>query len=470
MAKNIIKLPLISSAVLALASTGVQAGFGGVDLNLGVNAAAGGMAGAAYTRPEEASAAVFGNPATLTQFKGFNMNFSASYITPDATNTQTFSGPTGTYQNKSISDADDYIIPAVALTIELSKGLVLGMGLEVDGGFGADYRDDAIQLVAGAAPSMGFPSPITLPLIVEFISFNANFGVGYEVTDKLSVGASGTLGFGLFQFGTTGPTTGVTAFGAATGNPGLTDFGGTTASVHDVGFGASIGATYALTNKTMLSATVKSEVEYNFKKGVYSSVAPGDGWQDLKLETPMEVIVGVAVDDLFINNLLVEGDVIWKNWSSAAAFQDVWDDQFVIAMGARYTTGAWTFRAGYEWSEPLLLDAKDANNTVGTLQGIGSLPLGATADAAGFGAQAGDVIGIAQTTLVPVLMEHNLSAGFGYNFSEAIRMDAYISHSFTEKLKRYTPNLNALGGLPATEFEASTAVTIVGVGINVAMP
>lgn len=473
MVRNFIKSPIVQGAVMVLGSASAHANFSGTDVNLGINPAAGGMAGAAYTRPEEPSAAVFGNPATLTQFKGFNMNFGASLLMIDATNKQSLTVPgVGSFENRSTSDADNYLIPTFGMTLEMAPGVVLGIGLEADGGLGADYRDDPIMLTAGAAtdPALGFSTPITLPVVVELISFNANLALGYEVTEKLSVGIAGTAGFGLVQFGTAGTTTGVTEFGVKTFNPGLTDFGGTTSSVHDIGFAASIGATYALNEQVMLSAALKSEMEYNFRTGVHSTVVGGDGWQKLTIDTPMEVIVGIALDDLLLPGLAVEADVIWKEWSKAAGLQDVWDDQFSLALGGRYTTGNWIFRAGYKWSEPQQLSANHAGNTVGALLGAGSLPLGATADAAGFGAVAGDIIGIVQTTLTPVIMEHTLSIGAGYNFTETIRVDGYISHAMKGTEKRYTPNLNALGGLPATEFEASTSTTWVGLGINVAMP
>jgi len=272
----------------------------------------------------------------LRQFEGLNMNFGASFLMTDVTNKQTFTGPTGTFSNRATSDADGYLIPNFGMALELSPGLVIGIGLEGDSGFGADYRDDPIQLTAGAAPSLGFPTPIALPLLVEFISFSSNIALGYEVTEKLSVGVAGTVGFGFLQFGTAGQTTGITAFGVATGNPGLTDFGGTTASTHDVAFGASIGATYALNDQVTIGATLKSKKEYNFKRVVHSTVAAGDGWQDIPLGTPMEVTVGIAMDELFLPGLLVEADLIWKQWSKAPALKDVWDDQFSVVLGARY--------------------------------------------------------------------------------------------------------------------------------------
>ncbi len=471
MMKFLKKAPLAAGVAMAMVSGGAQAQFNGIDVNLSVNPAAGGMGGAAYTKPEEVSAAVFGNPATLTQFKGFNMNFGAAFARVHASNEQTFAGPTGTFTNKSISDADNYLAPNFGVSLEIAPGMVFAIGFEADSAIGADYRDDPLMLVGGAAPSLGFTTPITLPLIVELLSFNANLGLGYEVTDKLSVGVSGTVAFGMVQLGTTGPTTGITEFGVATGNPGLTDFGGTTSSVHDIGFGASIGATYALSDKIMFSGTVKTPTEYNFRKAIHSTVPAAfgkDAWQSLRVETPLEVIAGVALEDLFIPNLLVEADVSWKNWESAATLEDVWEDQFMVALGGRYTMDKWIFRAGYQWSEPL--SKKSHGNTLNGLCGLGSIPLGACADAAGFGAVANDVISIVQTSLLPVLMEHTFSVGIGYNFTDSVRVDGYAQFSPAEELKRNTPNLEALAGLPATEFKGDVDVVLMGIGINVAMP
>jgi len=125
---------------------------------------------------------------------------------------------------------------------------------------------------------------------------------------------------------------------------------------------------------------------------------------------------------------------------------------------------------GYKWSEPQQLSANHANNTIGGLNGLGTLPLGDTADAVGFGAVAGDILGLAQAVLTPVIMEHTVSFGVGYNFNEMVRIDSYVSYGMKGTDKRYTPNLNGLAGLPATEFRGSTADTWVGLGVNVAMP
>lgn len=58
----------------------------GTDLNLSAKPASGGMAGASYSRPQEPSAAVFGNRATLTQLRGTQFGLGATFLKPELTN------------------------------------------------------------------------------------------------------------------------------------------------------------------------------------------------------------------------------------------------------------------------------------------------------------------------------------------------------------------------------------------------
>lgn len=468
-------------ALLAV-STGALATSAGTDLNLSTKARAGGMAGAAYTMPQEPSAAVFGNPATLTQFKGINFNFGATFMSlANAENQQqtTIAGA-GTFTNKSHSDANNYILPDLGITLQVSPNLVIGTGLEVDSGIGADYRDDPISLFAGALGTQ-----TAIPLLVEVISFSANFAAAYQVTDQLSVGASATMGFGLAQLGTAGPTDGLdelsVALGASSPPPAaatgpLSDFGGTTSSVHDIGFGASLGATYLVQDGVMLSATLKSPLSYNYNNIIHAdqTAVPGvhghDGYQDLTIQNPTEVIFGIAFDNVIMPGLLVEADAIWKNWSDAQTFEDVYEDQWVLNFGAQYKTGDWTYRAGYSYAQDILSDKP--NNTLGGLDGLGTIPLGDTASSA----ISYDVIEIVQTTLVPILWKHTVTAGIGYQITDAVSVDGYISYAFAETETREPATLDAIasglaGSTVSTEYKTNLdAQILAGIGINIALP
>ncbi|PCH85508.1 MAG: hypothetical protein COB89_01970 [Piscirickettsiaceae bacterium] len=441
------------------------------------------------------------------------------------------------------------------MTLQVSPNLTLGLGLEADAGLGADYRDAPLELFGGvfydtqqalgagdsnvgaAALGLNFPldGPIAAPLLVEVISFNANLAAAYKVTQDLSVGASLTIGFGLAQLGTSGPTTGFDtvsdlvvdslipglgindgtldtgpAIGGVLGLTGpqesvLSNWGGTTSSVHDIAFGWTLGATYVVADGITTSLTVKGPVEYKFKNIIYGdpvatggALVPGnaaDGWQHLDIEQPLEVIAGAAFDNVLAPGLLVELDVIWKNWDDADAYQDAYDDQFIIALGAQYTTGAWSLRGGYSWTESILKD--NPNSTLGQITGLGNLPLGAGAaalDSSGLIPPAGqivealatDFIDIVQMSLLPVLWKHTVTAGVGYNFTDAVSVNAFASYSLPEKESRdlatvavagdvALANLGILGSGGVGTGRSSISQDLdseifVGLGINVALP
>jgi len=425
--KSFNKTPLalgLSSVLVLLASTSAHAISAGTDLNLSAKARAGGMAGAAYTMPQEASAAVFGNPATLTQFQGINMNFGASFLMLQAVDVEA-----GGSNQEAHSDADNYIVPDFGLTIQVAPNLVIGTGLEVDAGLGADYRDDP---VAGL-----------LPLTVELISFNANFAAAYQVNEQLSVGAALTTGFALAQLGTSGD-----------GGSGLGFL--PTSSVHDIGFGGSLGATYKVQEGIMVSAAWKSEVQYNFRNILQNTTAGiGQPYQNLQLEQPAEVAVGIAFDNVIAEGLLIEADVIWKNWENATTYEDVYNDQFLYVIGAQYDMGDITLRAGYSYAEDIL-QSSPSTSALGGL--IVTNPLAASDQ---------DVNSLAAITLLPTIWNHTITAGVGYAITDAVSLDAYAAYAFGEEEDVTLTS----GGVAGLNLEAQIDYELmVGAGINIALP
>ena len=456
--KSILALALSGSSFATLASNS------GTDLNLSAHTIAGSMGGAAYTKPQEPSAGVFGNPATMTQFKGTHYNFGASFLKiSELENIQSTTlsgmGITGedlTFENSSISSADNYVLPTFGSTFQLSDKAVFGFGLEVDAGLGADFRDDPISLLGGAG-NLLVGSKITLPLIVELVSLNANFAGAYQVTPQLSLGASLTVGFGLAQLGTVGYTSGLDALGAPLGGA-VSDFGGTTASVHDTAVGASIGAIYSLPSGLAFSATVKSSLEYAFEDILYAKTVNFEGFQTLNIEQPLEVIVGVALDDALAKDILIEVDAIWKNWSNANSYEDIYDDQMLLTLGIQFkdVLPGVDFRIGYSHAENPLLE--QPNNTINNLSGAGSLPLGTASDAIGLSAFSTDVIKIVQMSIVPVIWENTFSAGIGYKVTENISINAFASIASGEEDSRNLANVDAI--LSSLGINSTTVHTV----------
>lgn len=452
-AGNDADLPLLgkvaAAAVLMMASTGAFALNTGTDLNLSAKPASGGMAGASYTKPQEPSAAVFGNPATLTQFSGTRFGIGAVFLSPKIEVTQT--GAAGT--RTSSSGAVDYVGPDVAVTGDLGGGWFIGGGLEVDAGAGVDFRKEPITVPTASTD----PAITGIPLVVELLSFNANLALAKKLTPETSVGAALTLGFGLAQLGTVGPT------GSFAGTAFDGGFSGTTASVHDFSAGASVGVAHQLTPTLMVSAALKSPIEYGFRDILHTGGGPfaiPAGFQQLKVEQPLELVAGAAFD--ITSNWLVEADLVWKNWSQATTYQDVFDDQFLLLLGTQYKTGPWSLRAGYSYAEDIMRDSP--NNTLGGVRGLGPVPLGDASGPVGL-----ELVKLVQTTLVPVVWNHTISAGVGFDISPKVRLDTFGAYAIKGDVTRQT-TLGAIltGGAITTPetYRGEASVWAIGAGLN----
>jgi long-chain fatty acid transport protein len=412
-----------------------------------MKAASGGMAGAAYTRPQEASAAVFGNPATMTQFGGTNFNFGAAYLVPELEVTQTGAGALdGVTSNVSKSGAENYVAPDLAVIHELGDGWYLGAGIEADAGLGADYRTSPITV-----PSLSADPAVTgLPLVVELVSFNVNLAAAKKLTPQTSVGAALTIGFGMAQLGTVGPA------GAALN--GL-EVGGTSGSVHAFSVGGSLGVTHQVNSDLLLSAAVKSSVKYDFKNivwggtpGLVGPFGSGVGFQNLGVEQPLEVVLGAAYD--IAPNWMVEADLVWKNWSRAATYQDVYNDQFLLAVGSQYKTGPWSLRLGYSYAQDVLRDTPN-DGALGSVKNLGLVPLN------------GDLNKLVQMSLVPVVFNHTLTAGVGYDLTRNIRLDTFAALALKADATR-TTNIGAglIPGVGSETYKADIKAWSAGVGLS----
>lgn len=175
--------------ILPVALLGTQlayAGPHGYDLHNTLAPASGGMAGTSLAKPQDLTSAIYGNPATLTQMKGTQFSFGATFYQPEVDLTHDGS-VTGTAFRAS-SGTEIFPVPNVGVTQDLSElGLpaTLGLGLTAVSGIGAEFRSEPGSLGAGA----------------EFILFGVNAGLGYALTENLSVGAAATISFAQLDMG-----------------------------------------------------------------------------------------------------------------------------------------------------------------------------------------------------------------------------------------------------------------------------
>ena len=170
------------SLLILLAAS--QAAFGqgyGTDTQNVLTPAAGGMAGVSIARPQDVPASVFGNPATLAQFQGTQFTMGGAWVEGYPTVTRSFPN---SIENYSVtSRTEGFAIPEIAVAQDLrSLGLpgTFGLGLAGTSGLGAEYR--------GRAPIGSVANDFS----TEYMVLGINAGAGFEITDRLTAGATMT--------------------------------------------------------------------------------------------------------------------------------------------------------------------------------------------------------------------------------------------------------------------------------------
>jgi long-chain fatty acid transport protein len=171
------------------------------------------------------------------------------------------------------------------------------------------------------------------------------------------------------------------------------------------------------------------------------------------------VSLGAAFDAS--SNWLLEGDLLWKNWSSATTYEDVYRNQYMFLLGTQYKVGLWSLRAGYSYATDALRDTP--NNTLGGLRGLGSIPLGNASGALGT-----EVMKLVQMTLVPVVWKHTLTAGAGFDISPHVRIDGFAAYAVPESASRTTMIGAALvPGAGPENYKTQASEWAFGAGVNV---
>lgn len=373
--------PLIPAAILAAGPS--LAGPYGYDIHNTLAPASGGMAGTSLARPQDLTSAIYGNPATLTQMKGTKFSFGATFYKPEVDLTHDGS-VTGTPFSQS-SGTEVFPVPNVGVTQDLS-GLgvpaTLGLGLTAISGIGSEFRANPGSLGAGA----------------EFIIFGVNAGLGYEVTENLSLGAAATISFAQLDLG----------------------LSSTSAQTHDLGLRGTFGATYDI-GATTLGAFYQTKL-----KQTYDDIIQVDAtnFASPSIEQPANIGFGIANNSLMGGDLLLAADFMYKFWDDAEFWQDVYDDQAVFSVGAQLSRGNWRYRLGYGYAD----DPTDtgANGPVGNLtqvySNIGVIPLNQP------------VVQYLQATQAEVIYKQRLTAGIGYKgfLAPPIDLDVHFGWQFDE--------------------------------------
>ncbi len=369
---NCIKAITLGTVVALSGTSAVHAGPYGYDLHNTLAPASAGMAGTSIARPQDNVSATFGNPATLSEFKGTEFTFGATFYMPEVTVEHDGSVTGGAFRQKSGTDI--FPVPEIAVTQDLS-GLnipgTLGLGLTATSGIGSEFRQSPESLGAGA----------------EFIIFGVNAGAGFEVTENLNLGISATISFAQLDFG----------------------LASTSAETHDLGIRGTLGLTYDI------GATTLGAFYQNKQKHEYDSIiatAP-NVFTNVVIEQPANFGIGIANNSLMGGDLLLMADFMYKQWEDAEFWQDVFEDQKVFSLGAQLTAGNWDWRLGYGYADDPTKE--DATGPIGSLSVVEAGGINGGAQLPLTGAAGTPVVQYLQATQAEVIYKHRVTAGFGYN-------------------------------------------------------
>ncbi len=349
----------------------------------------GGLGGVATVRPQDPVSAIFANPATLTSLDGSNQF--AIGITYGRLDLRADSGPipgvTPGFDGRS--NLDTVFLPHFAATHRFNEKFVGAIGITGLSGLGSDFRETP------GLPGGGVISDLKL--------FGGAFSGAYQVNDQLSLGASLIMGLGSLQVG---------LFQSS-------------ATSNDFGFAGQFGATYDL-GLIEVGAGFRTTLDIEYEDVVQTTATDID---DFTLEQPWQTMLGIATTDALWPNTFIAFEWRYKAYDEAEGYEDFWRDQDTFSLGIQHTNtfpfiGEVDLRAGWRYAGNLLKRSLDSNG-VGDIQQIFIPELGVSAPVTP------DIIRLFQVGAADGYWNHNASLGLGKKLSEKVKLDTYISYSFS---------------------------------------
>lgn len=287
----------------------------GSELHNTLTPGAGAMAGASIAAPQDVAAALNGNPATLAQLGGTQFIFGSAWA--EGTYNASYDGSVpalnllglSTFSAKSMAQGS--AIPNIGVTYALDgfgRPITVGMGLLPVAGLAVDFRH---------VPGSGGVS-------AEYLNLGTASVVGVQLTDRLSLGASGQVGYAVFEGG----------------------FVETSSASADYAMRGTVGLNYNVLTSTIVGAYYQTKESFTFDNAILLAGT----FRDIHMSQPENVGLGVANTALMEGQLLLAADFLYKNWSNAAFWRAVYKDQFVVQLGAQLTIGRARWRCGYAYN------------------------------------------------------------------------------------------------------------------------
>lgn len=364
--------------------------------------ALGGTGVAAFYGSENA----LSNPALLAKAKGNEISFGGTLFKPTVKtqsnlikNIQASFGQT-VPEGNATSTADTNIIPEVSIVNPISKNLTFGIGMFGSAGMGVDYSSDDQLFNA--------QSNLQIMKFVPSLSYKAkNFGLGFapvlqygslDINYKKQM--TNSNGQPLFVQ----PNGDITT--AQSLSPAIETVGSGVSS--DLGWGVNIGG-YMDIGKLTVGLSYQSPINMKYKNQISTA---GKGFNLTfgdELEQPAEIAIGLAYQ---LGKLTLTGDFKQIKWADAKGYKDFkWDNQNVIALGAKYQGKGFWLGAGFNKGDNPIKEQDGSRGTM-TPQGSTNYQNGA--------------INMFNNIFFPATVEQHLTFGGGYNLSKTVSIDAAV--------------------------------------------
>ncbi len=293
--KKIISISLISAMALFATNGDGLIGLGAK------SRAMGGVGIATYFGAEN----VLSNPALISNSKGGQIDFGATYFAPSIKT------------NGSKSKADKNVIPEVSVSEKVNSNFAYGIGMYGSAGMGVDFRDSNNPSLMKARTNL---------LLMKFAP-----AIAYHKS-SFAIGFAPVIQYGSLDIAYKNGTTQV--------GEGTSD---------DFGLGFETGLTYNVNSNLRVGAVYKSAISMTYDHTL-SVAAAGFGMaMSDKLQQPAEYGAGVSYNFHYFN---VSFDYKKIKWGSAEGYKDFgWKDQDVYAIGAKYEKDGIWYGIGYNYAK-----------------------------------------------------------------------------------------------------------------------
>lgn len=372
------------------------------------NSALGGTGVAHFVGAESA----FANPAMLGKSKGAEVTGGLVLFKPNVTNSGM---PGGTAQT---STADTSYIPDISYSSRTGDSLTYGVAMGGIAGMGVDYT-------GAPASHVKAKSALSILRVVPTIAYNDNdYGLGFSP---------------VFQYGSL----------MLSYNNGAAYNGAENADT-DTGFGYSFGGYFNVAPDLTIAAAYQSAIKMQYGTQIsgagtgFGLCSPAGGactglptFGD-NLTQPAEMRVGISST---MNNLTVTADYKLIKWGSADGYKDFnWEDQKIIAVGAKYAGDGYWLGLGYN----------HAND-----------PIGGLASSGGVGSDyRKSAINMFNNMFFPAVVKSSYTFGGGYSMTKELDIEGsvVITPEVTKTVQ--IPHFGGAGTNTTTHSQKSYSVSL----------